>query len=226
MVQKVLQSNPFAYWTTLLELLSRPRVLEHYLDVPLAQAIPRSRWMTAWSTTILGLAFLLHFHLALTHWLLGHSATPSRVASACIYVVTLALTAVIGYGFFRLYTLVCHVLTINVFKTRGQRLRLLNAEATLMTLSAPAAAAYIVALIQPTLGWALFWATFVYFVVLFAHAFNIIFHKQRLGGLWLLLGSTAVTWFVLAIGALAIAVTLAVIAFFIIAVLRLFVRHS
>lgn len=222
--QGLFASNPFSYWITLLQLLSRKGVVEHYLDVPLTEAVPRSQWATAWSTSLLGVCLLLHFHGAWMHPTLIKSSASRLVVwstSVGIFLVLLLLAALIGYGFLRLYTLVTHVLTINVFKTRGQRLRLLNVETTLLSLSIPLAGAYMVSLLIPALGQTLIGLICLYLIVLLARSYNTIFHKQRLAGFALLVGGTLVTWFVLAICALAITVTVAVLAFLVLAVLRL-----
>jgi hypothetical protein len=226
--QSLSSAHPFAYWTTLLQLLSRGHVVEQHLDIPLAEAGPRSQWASAWATTILCLSLFLRYHSSIVQEVarqFGATGPASMVTSTVILLLILILAAVVGYGFLRLYTLVSHVLTINVFKTRGQRLRLLNVETTLLSLAAPLAGGYAVSLLIPTLGRTIVVLTCIYFVVLLAHGYNTIFHKRRFAGFWLLVGASLVTWFVLGIGALAITVSFAVVAFFALAILRIFVHR-
>jgi hypothetical protein len=65
----------------------------------------------------------------------------------------------------------------------------------------------------------------LYILWLHSTTYNIIFHRRSAGGLWLFVSGTLVTWFVLCICALGVAVTFAVISFFTLVLLRLFTRH-
>lgn len=226
--QGLLSTHPFAYWITLLHLLSRRHVVEQHLDIPLATAVPRTQWASAWSTTIFCLSLFLRYHSSIVQGVarqFGAKGPTSTGISTGILLLLLILAAIVGYGFLRLYTLVTHVLTINVFKTRGQRLRLLNVETTLLSLTAPLAGGYAVSFFIPAIGWTVVALTGIYVLVLLAKSYNIIFHKRRFSGLALLLSAAVVTWFVLCICALAITVSFAVVAFFVLAILRVFVHH-
>lgn len=215
------RSELWTYWQTLVGLLQGRRTLMRNLDIPLDAGIRRAKYASLWSALSCFAAFLIRHQGATTPsharvgWLAAGWLQPILSLSAC------AITVVISYGFLRLYTLVSHVLTINLFKTRGQRLRLLNEQTTILSLAPVLALGYAIGRWNPFCSDAVVGAVMLYALYLFGNAYNLVFHKVKWHGFTLFVGSTLVTWFVLAIGALAISVALGVIGFFILIVLRL-----
>lgn len=218
----------FAFWQTLIQLSQGKRTLLTHLDIPLTDAVARSKWGVAWSTLLIVIVALFLKLSAIQHLL----TTKYGLIHSWPYVMglfTLVVGSILGailYGLFRLYTLVAHVMTINIFKTRGQRLRLLNIETTLLPLIVPLGIGIAIRDVSPWIGNLIVVATLLYLIYLAGVAYNVIFHKTGVQGMRLFIGSTLVTWFVLAIGALAITVALSVIAFFLLLILRLFERRS
>jgi hypothetical protein len=219
-----------AYWITLGRLVTDWRYADGQLDIPIPAAFVRSRWASAWTALVGGSSvWIVH-----PDWL-PHLAARLPVSPAAVHLVAaglgLALLGVampIVYGFLRLYTLISHVLTLNVFKTAGRRLRLLNLETTLLSLTAPFCAGYALTRFATWLGAAVMAFVTAYTLLLLASGYNQVFvrrHRKQFGlagALALWLAATAVTIFVLAIGALAIAVTLSVLAFFALLIIRSF----
>lgn len=226
MDDKTANYSPLTYWHNLLGLCAGERIVQENLDIPLDQAIVRSRYAAFWSSTLVLCAIAVYL-LERHDW--PHSLTSVPMALKLVMFVLYILIIIfaagfIAYGLLRLYTLVGHNLTTNLMKVHGQRLRLLSAETTLLSLSAPLVAGFVVHTIFPTLGWGIMMVTVLYGIVLTARIYNTIFHIQGLSGLWVFLGGTFVTWFVLAIGALAVAVAGGVIGFVLLLILRGF-RH-
>jgi len=214
------KSNILSYWSILLALCSGPKVIAAQLDVPLDVAVPRAWSALTWTL----LLFTLSAIIATPTWLshpLHHIALPSTAVLGFAFVLSIPIL----YGFFRLYTLVNHIITINIFKTRGQRLRLLNLETKILSLSAPLAALWLVYQLRPTL--AIYFAAVVilYGIYLSGYGYNLVFHKTKWRGIALFIQSSIVSWFVLAIGALAVTVALSVLSFFILLILRPFLHH-
>jgi hypothetical protein len=200
-------------------------VVRMHLDIPLESAIRRSQWAAAWTGMVALCAAWIRWPNALSLFVdpLQIPAALKSVLAAAAFAVALALSVPLAYGFLRLYTLVHHVMVMNVFKCRrGQRLRLLNFYSSTLPLVVPLAAGADLSTISRAIGWPLVCATAAYYLYLTAVAYNRIFHRRQLGGLALWIGGTLVTWFVLFIGALGIAVALAVIAFFGLIVMRIF----
>ncbi|MCL6637889.1 MAG: hypothetical protein K6T26_08070, partial [Alicyclobacillus sp.] len=120
------------YWQTLWQVVQRPAAIEDWLDLPLAAGLARSRWTAAWGSACWVMAWGLH-HLPLKRWqqygLLPGGMFPPRaktwIAVALLMTVFAACMAA-AYGLLRLYTLLSHVLATNVFRVRGQRLRLVR----------------------------------------------------------------------------------------------------
>ncbi|MCF8563445.1 hypothetical protein LLE49_01640 [Alicyclobacillus tolerans] len=217
------------YWKTLYFVMKGPSAIRETMDIPLQQALPRARWFTFVSVLLVGVFLWVSPTSGIVRLVSGlHIAAPTHahLTSSLMAVAIILISMPVVYGLFRLYTLLAHVMSLNVFKARGQRLRLLNMETTLLTLAVPIAAGYVVLQITPVGGWLLILAFSLYGFVLASYGYNLIFHKQGLRGSGLLIGSALVTGFVLAIGALAVLVSLAVIAFLILLLLRLFVHHS
>lgn len=217
------------YWFTLGRLLRGTRVLHQQLDIPLEPGIRRSRWTALWVAG-LGVAAVLiarpDVWPALRQALRLPAAGWASAATLAAWVALAGLLAIVTYGLLRLYTLVAHVIATNVFKTRGQRLRLLNVECTALTLAAPVSAG--VALTHWSVwGGALIACAFaLYAAWVMALGYAAVFHKRPLSGLWLWLATSAVSGFVLLIGALAVAVTAGVLSLFFLVVLRMFVHRG
>jgi hypothetical protein len=224
----LVRSPMFDFWQTLMDLVCFRDVVRNRLDVPLEFAIPRSRWAAGWTAAVAMLAAWIRWPDALSLVVdpLQVPAAFRPVLAAAAFVVAVALSVPLAYGFLRLYTLVHHVMVMNVFKCRrGQRLRLLNFYSSTLPLVVPVAMGVDISTVSRAVGGALVCATAAYYLYLTAVAYNRIFHRRQLGGLGLWLGGTLVTWFVLFIGALGIAVALAVIAFFCLAVMRVFTHR-
>jgi hypothetical protein len=214
------------YWTTLMHLLTRKDVIESTMDIPLDSAVGRTIRAVSWATVLGLISFAIAMPTTVLHLqaMLPFPAPSTRAMALYFVMVVLApILSILLYGFLRLYTLVSHVMTINVFKTRGQRLRWLNAETTILSLTAPFAIGWTLSRLNVLLGRGLMLAVAIYALYLFSHAYHLIFHKKtRIGGLLLFLGSTLVTWFVLLIGALGVMVAFSVLWLFILMVLRVF----
>ncbi|MCL6592870.1 MAG: hypothetical protein K6T31_02750, partial [Alicyclobacillus sp.] len=204
------------YWRTLWQVVRRPAALADWLDLPLATGLARSRWTAAWSSACWEVAWGLH-HLPPKQWLQGRflhelmaPAWANTGMAAVLLLAALAAGMVAAYGLLRLYTLLSHVLATNVFRVRGQRLRLLNIECTALTLAAPAAAGWALTCLWPLLGWSLTAVSVLYGTYLWIRGYTLVFHLaswQR--GLWLWLRTTLVTGFVLSLCSLAVAVAIA-----------------
>lgn len=218
--------GPHQFWIDFLRLCLGERVIKDNLDIPLQSAVVRSRYASVWASTLTAYAMIItHLTLdGLPRWL----GVPSLLLRVVFFVIAglviAGLAGTVGYGLLRLYTLVTHNLTTNLFKVRGQRLRLLSVETTLLGLLVPIAGGWVIHVFAPVLGWAILIGATLYGLVLLARIYNVIFHTKGLRGLYVLIGGTLVTWFVLAIGALAISVAAAVIGFLVLLVLRGF-RH-
>ncbi|GMA52285.1 hypothetical protein GCM10025857_36420 [Alicyclobacillus contaminans] len=217
-------AHPFwSYWTLLSRLVPLDRFGEAAaFDSSLETATVRAVWTSLWAGVITATAVLMH-HIHAIRFEFHRLSSPHPQA-AIWFGIALAVGWLASgpacYGLLRLYTLVHHVLVLNVFKCRGQRLRLLNLHTQLLPLTAPLAAAYACWPVAPRLGASLTTAVVAYSVCIQAVAYNAIFHRRRLGGLGLLLGGSVITWFVLAVGALAIAISVAVLCFFALLLLR------
>lgn len=216
----------FEYWRTLYAILRGQPVLERTLDVPLQEAVIRSRWAAGWTSALLLLTILYRQGTVIQTTLhrvpvdVGLKVTAVAFAA----VTSLLLAGGLGYGFLRLYTLVTHVMTVNIFKVRGQRLRLLNVQTSVLSLAVPVLMGIAAMPDSPLGGWLIVGAFSLFAIALLARGYNLIFHRERLSGLWLLAEGTVVTWFVLAIGTLAITVAVAVMALFLLLILRIFKR--
>lgn len=215
-----------SYWTTCIQTIRRgPSSIRANLDIPLQDGIRRSQWFSAWSSILISLGLLIS-HPGLVQRIYAHPGVAHGLEPVVLWLLFFVLAIPFSYGFLRLFTLVNHVMTINVFKTRGQRLRLLNTETTLLSLAPIATIGLLVGKFSVILEISILSAVSAYILVLLGYSFNLIFHKQGIQGFYLVLGSYLVTWFVLFMGALAITVMVAVLAFFALAFLRLFSHHS
>jgi hypothetical protein len=222
------RSRMFDYWHTFVDLLRFRDVVRTHLDHPLQSAISQSRWAAAWTGAVVVLAAWLRWPQA-EDAVLNQLQVPTHVRAVIdVGILLLALSFAIPavYGFLRLYTLVHHVMVMNVFRCRrGQRLRLLNFYSSTLPLAVPVAAGVDIAAVSRAVGWALIGAAAAYYIYLTSVAYNRIFHRQKLGGFGLWLGGTVLTWFVLLIGAIGIAAALAVVSFFALAVMRVFAHR-
>ncbi|KPV43685.1 hypothetical protein [Alicyclobacillus ferrooxydans] len=216
--------GPYQFWIDFLRLCMGERVIKDNLDIPFDKAVVRSRYAALWASTLTAYAAAItYLHRdGLPKWLMTQSTSLRAVLLVIIALVLAGVSGTVGYGVLRLYTLVTHNLTTNLFKVRGQRLRLLSVETTLLSLVLPIAAGWVLQLYSLVLGWAVMLIAILYGLILLSRIYNVIFHIHRLRGLYVLVGGTLVTWFVLSIGALAIAVAAAVVGFLILLVLRAF----
>lgn len=219
-------SQTQAYWTTCIQTILRgPRTIQTNLDLPLDAGIERARWFTAWTVLHLSIGLLVAYP-KLLQGLIKHLGkaqdNPFSVETILLWLLLSVLATPVVYGLLRLYTLVNHVMVINVFKSRGQRLRLLNVEATLLSVTPVFTIGLVIRNFLPLVGVLLITVTALHVLFLLGYGFDLIFHKRGIQGLFLVLGSYIVTGFVLLMGGLAITVSLAVIAFLVLAFLRLF----
>jgi hypothetical protein len=218
--------HALTFWLNIIRLGQHPKVTAQDVDVPLLVAVSQAKWAVTWTVVLAWLTILICDTNRIRNWFIPITGTNRADALSFFLFAVCGLIAIpIGYGFFRLYTLVTHVLTLNVFQTRGQRLRLLNLETKMLSLTVLICVCSICTHYLPTLGAILCILVAGAVLWLFAVGYNHIFHKKSFGGLALFIGGTIVTWFVLFIGALAISVMVAVLAFFAILILRSF-THS
>ncbi|MCL6627291.1 MAG: hypothetical protein K6T68_11995 [Alicyclobacillus shizuokensis] len=216
-----------AYWKDLIRLLSRPRSVLDHLSQPLATAVLRCRWATAWSVGVTALAsWIVH-----PDWptqaarLVSGRPMPPALANLGVFLAAL-LCIPIAYGGLRLYTLIHHVVAVNVCRTAGIRLKLLNLETALLPLTVLFAIGWVGAAWHPWLGQAWLAAVSVLALWLLGEGHNAIFVRRRrkrlgrLGGIGLWLTAAVLTLFILAVGAAAIAITISVISFLVLLPLR------
>lgn len=231
-----LLSGVFEFWRTFARLFTARQAVLATMDIPLASAVRRSRAFTAWVTLLLAIglcvghpAYLQQSEVGLggLSGFTGAAKTASPVLWAmwaAAVVVGLTITAIVQYGLLRLYTLLHHVLTLNVFKTRGQRLRLLNVETTLLVLSVPVALALALWPYVRIASFVILAIVLAYGLSALANAYNHIFHQHGVRGLWLLLEGTVLTWFVLSVVAIAVAAAMGVVVLILVLILRGFVH--
>lgn len=216
----------WSYFTSLYSLCRGPRTIFKTIDTPLDRAIRTSRHTTAWTVIVMVLSLAVTQPAWIERLEYQSGWRPAHGLLTClIWIIVTAIAVPVAYGIVRLYTLVGHVMTLNVFKARGQRLRLLNLHTSLLTLSFPAAAIIVLYRTVPGLGAVLACAVALYFCVIAAIGYNFIFHRRALGGFLLWMGGSLVTLFVLFIGLLALLVALGVIGFFAVVLLRIGHRH-
>lgn len=202
--------SAFRYWRQFGRMLAGGNPLAS-LDVPLMAASAASRQAAGWSGTLLtlsgistwGLPWISFFHHTLTirqpvfEWIL-------RMAWAVLWC---SVAAVLLYGLGRLYTLVLHVMVTTMLKVRGQRLRLLNLHTALMPALVPVSLGVAVIRVAPWAAILLFIATAAYGSFWLGRGYNFVFHARGWRGLSLFAAGTAMTIFILAIGAIALAVS-------------------
>jgi hypothetical protein len=222
----LIDSKPFSYWTSLWYVFTRRHAIPESLDIPLQAAILRSRWMTGWSMLILVIGLIWRYPAIIhrVNLLVTLNPSPHSLTAGVFLLLAVFVTSILGYGLLRLYTLVAHNLTTNIFKTRGQRLRLLNLETTLMTFSFPLTIGLMLTKVSLVAGGIVIGLSLLFLIILLSYGYTLIFHKRGLQGFYLLIGSTLLTLFVFLMGAIAVAVSLGVMAFFVLVILRLFVH--
>ncbi len=213
-----------SYWRTLLSLALHPKTTVETVDIPFELAVTRAKWATLWTVCVIWLTTRSIAWTRLRHWFGRIDSTHPSVSAWICYVLCGLIAIPLAYGFLRLYTLVTHVLTLNVFKVRGQRLRLLNLETKLLSMSAPVCVIIWIHHFAAAVGIVLWLLAAVALLWHIALGYNHIFHRTGVAGLLLFIGGSLVTWFVLCIGALAIIIMAAVLAFFVILILRSFHR--
>lgn len=129
-------SDIISYWQSLIELVTHPKTAVEKVDVPLPAAATQAKWNSGWTVLCFWLTILVVHGKQLPHTADSLFGSPLPGIVAWLSFLLCGMIAVpLTYGFLRLYTLVTHVLTLNVFKVRGQRLRLLNLETKLLPLS-------------------------------------------------------------------------------------------
>ncbi|MCL6597883.1 MAG: DUF3040 domain-containing protein [Alicyclobacillus macrosporangiidus] len=216
------------FWSTCFRMARRPRTVIDTLSLPLAAAVRRCRWATAWSVTLLALATWLAdpgWPTTTVRHLLSAPWVGPDIANLA-YVTAALLTMPTGYGIVRLYTLIHHTLAVNVFHTAGLRLKLLNLETTLLSLSFPYAVCEVLGKWMPWIGSLGFIVVSAFAVWLVGVGYDMIFvrrQRRRLGltgGILLWMGATALTLFVLVVGAATVLVALSVVGFFVVLVAR------
>lgn len=212
----------FSYWSTMVLALLRPRYAEQHIDIKLEEAVRRSRWYSAWSTIIWSLWLLGERFSLWTNWLNNKAGTANPAWQWIITIVLVFIAIPVAYGLFRLYILLTHVVTLNVFKVRGQRLRLLNLQTTILTLSGPTVLGLALLPLNTSIGNLILAICVIYAVWMTARGYNSIFHKTRIGGLLLFIGATLITGFITAMAGVALAAALGVIGFFLLLILRSF----
>lgn len=216
----------FDYFLSLARLSHGRQAINVYLDTPLSDATIRSRIASVWAALFSLIGYTTYrYNMDIPARLSKLPMVPRVVLFVLLFIAIWLCLSVAGYGFLRLFTLVSHNLTTNLLKVRGQRLRLLNVYTTLLSLFAPMCLGLGISHWNSDLGFILLAALGVYALVLLTFGYNVIFHKQGWQGFRLVVLGLSVTAFVLAIGALAIGVAAAVVAFLVVVVLRPFLHH-
>ncbi|WP_067933126.1 hypothetical protein [Alicyclobacillus kakegawensis] len=217
----------WAYWRDLVRLLGRPRSVLDHLSQPLATAILRCRWATAWSVIVAALAsWTIHpdWPTQAARLVSGRPVHPALANFGFVLAVLVSIPIV--YSGLRLYTLIHHVVAVNVCRTAGIRLKLLNLETKLLPLTVLFAIGWVGTAWQPWLGRVWLAAVSVLALWLLGEGHNAIFVRRRrkrlgrLGGIGLWLTAKLLTLFILAVGAAAIAVAISVISFLVLLLLR------
>lgn len=215
------------YWTLLPQTVRGPQVIRNTLDIPLRDAIARSRRFTFWGIFCILTTWVTLSKIPTSFVLkeLPRELYRNQLVHIVITCFLYVLMAALGYGFLRLYTLLSHVVITNIYKNRGQRLRLLNLETTVMTLLCPLCLGVVLTRWSLYVGWSFIVVVVVYATYLLSLGFTVIFHKRRIiHGLRLYFAGTITTSFILGLCAVGVAVAIAVLCLVVIVVLRSF--HS
>jgi len=219
-----------SYWPSWFQLFTGRRSILATIDIPLVEAPRRTKLFTIWTLFIIAIAVAIVnpvWWQTLLRTVLGHSSFVfgQTVLSIILWIITWIVASFVGYGFLRLYTLISHVMTTNIFKTRGQRLRLLNAYTTLLPFLSVASIVSVITTRWPFGGYLFGIMMVLYAAYLVGIAFQTIFHKSSwLSGFSLFLAATLVTLFIVTIGAIAFTAVLAVLIFFALVIARAFHR--
>jgi hypothetical protein len=214
---QTLKPYVFSYWQTLLHLHHGQGELKETLDLPLEAAAVRA-WSTIAWTVISAAAAITSVK----------SSSFLKIASdiglwtIAVLPVALLFTIFLAYGIFRLYVLVSHVIAINIFKSRGQRLRWLNQLTTILSLSFPAAISFTIWNQTRWGGPFLVIAVGMYSLILGTWACKLVFHKTTWRGFGFLLGLHTVTIFVLVTCFIAALAALFILGFLAVLIVRTF----
>jgi hypothetical protein len=217
MWQQTVKPVIFSYWQTLFHLYRGQAELSKRLDLPLKEATTRA-WSTISWTVICTMAAMLTVKSSL----LSEMVSYMGFWSVFVLPIALILTVFLSYGFFRLYVLVSHVLAINIFKSRGQRLRWLNLLTTILALSFPATLAIVVFYHTYWPGLIFGAAVGIYSLALGTWACKLVFHKTTWRGFGFLLGLNTVTTFILITCCIAALAAMFILGFFVLLIARIF----
>lgn len=209
----------FSYWNTLLGLLHGRIELERILDFPLKAAVKRAwscaAWTTLWTLVLLGI----------THSSWMTNMHPMFKELLWVIIPTLLIVGTLAvYGLLRLYILVSHVIATNIFRKRGQRLRWLNQQTSILSLTFPMCIASMLFQFNHWISLFLICAVTIYAIVLSTITCQLVFHTDKLHGFMFLIKLNIVSWFVTAICLLAFLVALFILSLIAIAFIRLFIR--
>ncbi|RIV22031.1 hypothetical protein D2Q93_09635 [Alicyclobacillaceae bacterium I2511] len=200
------------YWTDLWGLRHGKRHFEAILDVPLGTGVQRARWGSLWSVLLGAVTAALVRPLWYQTTFLRWTENWPVALAVLLWLMLCGLGAVIFYGLFRFYVVEAHVLTVNLFKVRGQRLRLLNALSATLPLSILFDLSWYVSQFNRPSGAVLAILTGGSLLIIWSASYQVIFHRKSFFqalGLWG--GSTVVTGFAVAgvLFALLVAVAMA-----------------
>ena len=209
----------FNYWGTLFRLFRGQSELKKNLDLPLDAAVTRSfvaiSWTVFWVMTTL---LLINFSLLTKMYVSLH------LWSVILLLLTFIFSTVLAYGFFRLYVLISHVIAINIFKSRGQRLRWLNQLTTILSISFPVCISFVLLSGQNKIHWLgeiLLFVFGAYAILLGAWTCQLVFHKNW-SSFHFFIEINIVTLFVLGTCFIAVLAALAILAFFVVLIARIF----
>lgn len=210
------------FWKVLGRLTTGDKIVRDRLDCPLQLAVIRAHITSSWAATFVLAAVLTNRYTRhpLPSLLTKLDDKMQVLACAAIIFVLWLVSCLVSYGFLRLFTLLTHNLTTNLFKVRGQRLRLLNVYTSGLSFAFPLAVATVLEPFAKAPALIIIGALSCYLTVLLARAYNLIFHKSGWQGFRLLVGGFMVTAFVLCIGVLAIAAAISVIIFLVLVLFR------
>ncbi|MCL6453679.1 MAG: hypothetical protein K6T78_08670 [Alicyclobacillus sp.] len=214
--------SAFEYWLLIPALCRGDRAVRERMDIPLQQAVTRTRVASgwAWACTLAAIAAnVLPSHAMPTAW--TRLTLFAQVGLwTCTTLAALAFGGAAAYGFLRLFTLVSHNLTTTLFKVRGQRLRLLNVLASCQTFVVAYAAGAVLEPRSPVVAWVWCVGVSVYLAWVLARSYAVIFHSSFRQAVRLVLGGFLISAFVLAVGAVAVGAALGVIALVVILLIR------
>lgn len=214
---QTLKPYVFSYWQTLLRLHRGQGELKKILDLPLETATVR-----AWSTIIWTVISAAAAISSIKSSPFLKIASDIGLWTIVVLPITLLFATFFAYGIFRLYVLVSHVIAINIFKSRGQRLRWLNQLTTILSLSFPAATSFTIWNQTRFGGSILAIGVGIYSLMLSTWACKLVFHKTTWRGFGFLLGLHTVTIFVLVTCFIAALAALFILGFLAVLIARIF----